>query len=234
MDSKKISEKDGGVDLSQKKEGDHKGMDVTEIICVIDRSGSMESIRSDAIGGFNRFLADQQEPEDPARLTMVLFDDQYDITYNGADIHTVPLLTNKTFVPRGSTALLDAVGKTLNTVSARLAEIPADDRPEKVIVAILTDGHENASREFSLSVVREMISHYSTDLKWDFIYLAASQDAFSEAGQMGISADNTLQFSQDSAGIHDSFNNISKAMEMKRKYNDIKAWKERHDSDPNS
>ena len=233
MDSKKISKKNGGADVPQQKE-DLKGKDVTEIICIIDRSGSMESIRSDAIGGFNRFLADQKEPEDPARLTMVLFDDQYDVTYNGAEIHTVPALTKTTFVPRGMTALLDAVGKTLNTVSARLAEIPADNRPEKVIVAILTDGHENASREFSLSVVREMISHYTTDLKWDFIYLAASHDAFSEAGQMGISADNTILFSADKAGIHESYNNISKAMAMKRKFNDIKNWKERHDSDPTS
>jgi hypothetical protein len=234
MDSKKISKKKGGADLPQKKVGEHKGKDVTEIICIIDRSGSMESIRSDAIGGFNRFLADQQEPEDPARLTMVLFDDQYDVAYNGAEIQTVPALTKTTFVPRGMTALLDAVGKTLNTVSARLAEIPADDRPEKVIVAILTDGHENASKEFSLPVIREMISHYSTDLKWDFIYLAASQDAFSEAGQMGISADNTVQFSASKAGIRGSYDSISKAMEMKRKYNDIKDWKERHDSDPTS
>jgi len=234
MDSKKISKKNGGADLPQQKEEDFKGKDVTEIICIIDRSGSMESIRSDAIGGFNRFLADQQEPEDPARLTMVLFDDQYDVTYNGAEIHTVPALTKTTFVPRGMTALLDAVGKTLNTVSARLSEIPADDRPEKVIVAILTDGHENASKEFSLPVIRDMISHYSTDLKWDFIYLAASQDAFSEAGQMGISADNTLQFTANKAGIRGSYDNISQAMEMKRKYNDIKNWKERHDSDPDA
>ena len=193
----------------------------------------MESIRSDAIGGFNRFLADQQEPEDPARFTMVLFDDQYDVVHNGTDIQTVPLLTNTTFVPRGMTALLDAVGKTLNTVSARLAEIPVDDRPEKIIV-ILTDGHENASREFTLPVIREMISHYTTDLKWDFIYLAATQDAFGEAGKMGISADNTLQFTANIAGIHDSYNSISTAMAMKRKYNDIKAWKEPKKRDPDT
>jgi hypothetical protein len=163
---------------------------------------------------------------------MVLFDDQYEVVNNGVDIHTVPLLTNNTFVPRGMTALLDAVGKTLNTVSARLAEIPANDRPEKVIVAILTDGHENASREFSLPVIREMISHYTTDLKWDFIYLAATQDAFGEAGKMGIPADNTMQVSASKAGIHDSYQSISMAMEMKRKYNDIKSWKERTKRDP--
>jgi hypothetical protein len=233
MDAKKGLHKKSGGEMSPQEEG-HKGKDVTEIICIIDRSGSMESIRSDAIGGFNRFLADQQEPEDPARLTMVLFDDQYEVVHNGTDIHSVPLLTNTTFVPRGSTALLDAVGKTLNTVSARLSEIPVNDRPEKIIVAILTDGHENASREFSLPVIREMISHYSTDLKWDFIYLAATQDAFGEAGKMGIPADNTMQVSASKAGIQDSYQSISMAMEMKRKYNDIKSWKERTKRDPDS
>jgi len=231
MKEKKGLHKKSGGEISPQKEG-HKEKDVTEIICILDRSGSMESIRSDAIGGFNRFLADQQEPEDPARFTMVLFDDQYDVVHNGTDIHAVPLLTNKTFVPRGMTALLDAVGKTLNTVSARLAEIPADDRPEKIIVAILTDGQENASREFTLPVIREMISHYTTDLKWDFIYLAATQDAFGEAGRMGIPADNTMQVSASKAGIQDSYQSISMAMEMKRKYNDIKSWKERTKRDP--
>lgn len=234
MGSKKGSKKSGGGEVPQPKEGNQKGKDVTEIVCIIDRSGSMESIRSDAIGGFNRFLADQQEPEDPARLTMVLFDDQYEVVHNGTDIHAVPSLTNNTFVPRGSTALLDAVGKTLNTVSARLSEIPANDRTEKVIVAILTDGHENASREFSRSVIRDMISHYTTDLKWDFIYLAATQDAFSEAGQLGISADNTMQFVADAHGIHNCCSSISQAMEMKRKYNDIKSWKERNKRDSDS
>jgi hypothetical protein len=233
MESKKGLHKKRAVDKSSQNV-EHKGKDITEIICIIDRSGSMESIRSDAIGGFNRFLADQQEPEDPARLTMALFDDQYEVVHNGADIHAVPLLTNTTFVPRGSTALLDAVGKTLNSVSARLAEIPANGRPDKVIVAILTDGQENASREFSLKVIREMITHYTTDLKWDFIYLAATQDAFSEAGQLGISANNTLQFAANKAGIHDSYNSISAAMAMKRKFNDIKDWKERQSKDPSS
>ena len=227
MSSEKISKKDGRINLSHQNEGDYKGKDVTEIICIIDRSGSMESIRSDAIGGFNRFLADQQEPKDPARLTMVLFDDQYEVVHNGTDIHTIPPLTTKTFVPRGMTALLDAVGRTLNTVSARLAEIPVQERPEKIIVAILTDGQENASREFSLPVIREMISHYTTDLKWDFIYLAATQDAFLDAEKIGISADYAIQFSADKTGIHHSYSDISKAVVMKRKFNDIKDWKKR-------
>jgi hypothetical protein len=212
------------------------GKDTTEIICIIDRSGSMESIRSDAIGGFNRFLADQQAPDDPARLTMVLFDDRYEIVHDGTDIRKVRPLTNRTFVPRGTTALLDAIGKTLNTVSARLADILADDRPEKVIVVILTDGYENASQEFSLPTVREMITRYTNELKWDFIYLAANQDAFGESAKMGITAGNTMHFNASSDGCSRVYDNISSAIELKRKYNDIRAWKDQHrdvsDKDP--
>ena len=203
------------------------GKDTTEIICILDRSGSMQSIRSDAIGAFNQFLADQQAPDDPARLTMVLFDDQYEIVHNGVPVRSVKPLSEKTFVPRGMTALLDAVGKTVNTVAARLAEVPAEDRPEKVIVAILTDGHENASREFSLAAVRELIDRYTKELHWDFIYLAATADAFGEAGKIGIPADNTMQFSADSAGIYNCCCSISEAVEMKRKKNDIRNWKKR-------
>ena len=211
-----------------------KGKNVTEIICIIDRSGSMERIRDDAMGSFNQFLADQQALDDPAQLTMVLFDDQYDIIHNGRDVKEVPPLTTVTFVPRGSTALLDAIGKTLNAVSARLAEIPAGERPEKVIVAILTDGQENSSREFSLPVIREMITKFTTDLKWDFIYLAATQDAFGEAERMGISADNTKQFTANACGVCESISDISHAVELKRKHNTIRAWKEQHKTDPDS
>lgn len=222
---KNISEEStGGSNPQEEKTGENN---TSEIICIIDRSGSMESIRSDAIGGFNRFLADQQAPDDPARLTMVLFDDQYEIVHNGVPIRSVPPLTDRTFVPRGATALLDAIGKTLNAVSARFAELPAGRRPEKVIIAILTDGHENASREFTLPVTREMIARFTTDLKWDFIYLAATQDAFSDAEKMGIPAANTMQFSADGDGVNMCCDSISSAVEMKRKYNNIRAWKEK-------
>jgi hypothetical protein len=224
MDSENTQSEEGG------------GKETTEIICIIDRSGSMESIRSDAIGGFNRFLADEQAPDDPARLTMVLFDDRYEVVHDGTDIRRVKPLTNRTFVPRGTTALLDAVGRTLNTVSARLATIPVAERPEKVIVVILTDGLENASREFSLTTVREMITRYTHELKWDFIYLAANQDAFGESAKMGITAGNTMHFNASSDGCSRVYDNISSAIELKRKYNDIRAWKDQHrdvsDKDP--
>ena len=199
--------------------------DFTEIICIIDRSGSMESIRSDAIGGFNRFLKDQQMLPDKARLTMVLFDDQYELIHNGIDIQKVQPLTNQTFVPRGMTALLDAIGRTINEVSARFSEQPLERHPEKVIVSILTDGQENASREFDRKIIREIIIKYTQELHWDFIYLAANQDAFAESRQMGISAENTVMYSSDTNGIDTSYDMISNAVAMKRKYNDIKQWK---------
>jgi Mg-chelatase subunit ChlD len=224
-----ISENSGG-DMFLKERSGSTAKDTTEIICIIDRSGSMESIRSDAIGGFNRFLADQQAPDDPARLTMVLFDDQYEIVHDGTDIRNVRPLTTQTFVPRGTTALLDAIGRTLNTVSARLADIPAGDRPEKVIVVILTDGYENASREFSLAAVRKMITTYTDELKWDFIYLAANQNAFAESAKMGIAADNTMQFFANSDGCSRCYDNFSSAIDLKRKYNNIRAWKGQDDN----
>lgn len=199
--------------------------DFTEIICIIDRSGSMESIRSDAIGGFNRFLKDQQMLPDNAQLTMVLFDDQYELIHNGIDIQKVQPLTNQTFVPRGMTALLDAIGRTINEVSARVSDQPLERHPEKVIVSILTDGQENASREFDLKTIKEMITKYTQNLHWDFIYLAANQDAFAESRQMGISAENTVMYSSDKNGIDTSYDMISNAVAMKRKYNDIKQWK---------
>jgi len=156
---------------------------------------------------------------------MVLFDDLYEIVHNGVPVRDVPALTEKTFVPRGATALLDAVGKTMNAVVARLADIPADERPENVIVAILTDGQENASREYSLAMVRELIGRFTNELHWDFIFLAATADAFADARRMGISADNTMQFAADADGIHECCCCISEAVEKKRKTGKIGSWK---------
>ncbi len=207
------------------------GKETTEIICILDRSGSMEAIRSDAIGSFNRFLADQQKPDDPARLTMVLFDDQYELVHNGVPIRSVPKLSDATFVPRGMTALLDAIGRTLNAVAARLAGMPAGDRPEKVIVAIVTDGQENASREFALPAIREMIRRYTDELHWDFLFLAATADAFSDAERMGIAADSTVQFSPDASGISGVCNCLSEAVSCMRESGRIRSRKKRGSAD---
>lgn len=132
---------------------------LTEIICVIDRSGSMGAIRSDAIGGFNTFLRDQQQESGTARMTLVLFDHEYEIRYDAVPLQEVEPLDTTTYVPRGTTALLDAVGRTIDDVGKRLADTDESERPAQVIIAILTDGLENASSDYSWERVSKMIEH---------------------------------------------------------------------------
>jgi len=122
-----------------------------------------------------------------------------------ADIKSVQPLTEKTFVPRGSTALLDVVGRAVNEVGTHLASMQEQDRPEKIIVCILTDGIENASREFSRSKIKEMIEHQRDKYKWEFVFLAANQDAFAEAGSIGISKNMAMNFCATKEGTHDAY-----------------------------
>lgn len=232
MDSqRKISEDEGSERLPRDAAGPGTN-EVTEIICIIDRSGSMASIRDDVIGGFNIFLTQQQELSDAAKMTLVLFDHEYRLICSGIAIKRIRPLSKKTYVPRGTTALYDAIGRTINVTAARFAEMPVHDRPHKIIVAILTDGMENSSREFSGPSIRQLITNYTNELTWDFIYLAANQDAFKEGEKMGIPRNYSHNYRADCDGISESIANISYAVELKRKYNDIKEWKGRDTTDP--
>jgi uncharacterized protein YegL len=168
---------------------------LTEIIAIVDRSGSMDSIKDDAIGGFNAFLEEQQkEKVGKCLLTYVQFDHEYDVVHDGIDIKDMKPLNYTTFVPRGSTALLDAIGRTINVVGARLAKTPEEKRPGNVVVVILTDGEENASQEFRAEQIKEMVKHQSEKYDWGFIYLAQNIDAFSTGRNMGFDASNAKMF----------------------------------------
>jgi len=181
----------------------------TEIICIIDRSGSMSSIKNDAIGGFNSFLQEQKDFPGEATLTLIQFDDEYEIVHENRKIEEVPELTALTYQPRGCTALLDAIGRTVDSTGKRLANMEEGNRPEKVIVAILTDGEENSSREYSSSKVKEMIEHQKEKYNWEFIYLGANQDAFAEASKIGISSIDTVSFAATNKGIHTAYAGMS-------------------------
>lgn len=174
---------------------------LTEIACVLDRSGSMEPIREDAIGGFNSFLESQKKQPGEARLTLVLFDNEYLVPENGTPLARVKPLDATTYVPRGSTALYDAIGRTINEVGARLAATPEPDRPGKVIVAILTDGQENASTEFTRETIAGMISHQRKAYSWEFVFLAANQDAVTAARDIAIPAPSAFEFKADKEGM---------------------------------
>lgn len=160
----------------------------TEILCILDRSGSMTTIKNDTIGGFNSFIKDQKEVEGEARLTLAQFDGQYEIVYQGLDIQEVPNLDSTVFVPRGSTALLDAIGKTLTEQKARIQK---DAWADKVIVVILTDGEENSSREYNFDTIKTLTQSAQNE-QWSFIYLGANQDAFSVAANFGIDTKSAL------------------------------------------
>jgi|GEM_PF-23342 len=174
--------------------------DLAEIIFLLDRSGSMSGLESDAIGGYNSFLATQKIVEGKAQVTTVLFDDKYDLLHDGVDIENVKAITEKEYFARGSTALLDAIGKTIINVGIRLSNTVESERPSKVIFVITTDGQENASREFSYKKIHEMISEQQDKYSWEFIFLGANIDAAKEAESLGIKASRASNYVADSLG----------------------------------
>lgn len=189
-------------------------MDLVEVACVVDRSGSMESICSDAIGGFNSFLAGQKAQPDSARFTLVLFDHEYSLIHNGSDIQVVEPLNGKTFVPRGSTALLDAIGRTIDDMGERLNRTPEEERPGKVILAILTDGQENASQDYSVEKVGEMLRHQQEKYQWEVVFLAANQDAILAARELSIP--NAINFCASPDGVQSAFSELNADINFRR------------------
>ncbi len=190
--------------------------DLTEIAFVLDRSGSMNAIAGDAIGGFNTFLTQQQALPGDARLTLVLFDHEYQVTHSGVEIRSVPPLDERTYVPRGMTALLDAVGRTIDDVGKRLAATPEDQRPGKVIVAILTDGMENASRDYTNAKVAAMIRHQQEKYSWEFIFLAANQDAIKAAEAIAIQPKDAIAFQATGQGVRMAMARVSEETARRR------------------
>ena len=182
---------------------------LTEIISLVDRSGSMQSILDDAIGGFNTFLRSQQDQPGEAKLSLILFDHEYQIVHQAVDIQQVEPLNQDTYVPRGSTALLDAVGKTIDAVGERLAATAESERPSQVIVSILTDGYENASQTYSKPKVAEMIKHQTEKYNWAFEFQAANMDAFAAAKELSIAPDRVVQFEATSEGVREAFDQQS-------------------------
>ena len=168
-------------------------MNKTEIVVVMDRSGSMESCKTDAEGGLNRFVEEQRKVDGEVSFSLVQFDTDYEFVYNGAHLSDVKEIKLN---PRGWTALLDAVGKAINETGERLATMDEDDRPGLVVFVIVTDGQENSSKEFSKSQIREMIERQQNEWNWKFTFLGADQDAFAEAGGLGICAKGTSNYAK--------------------------------------
>ena len=177
-----------------------KKRSLQRIAFVLDRSGSMKSCQQAAIEGFNQFLADQQKTDGLAKLTLVLFDDEYLVPISSIPVEEVVSLTDDTYQPRGCTALLDAIGQTIDNLGQRLAALAEKDRPGQVIVAILTDGLENASQRFTWKEIAGKIKHQTDTYKWIFLFLGANQDAIATAANLSIAANNAANYVADAAG----------------------------------
>lgn len=160
--------------------------DLVEIVCVLDRSSSMSGMKGEAISGFNEFLKEQKELPGRANMTVVLFNHKYNLLHAGVNVQDVPPLTEETYVPAGTTALHDAVGRTIDAVGGRLASTPEKARPRLVIFCVLTDGYENASGDYTKDKVQEMVKHQEEVYGWKFQYLAQGIDAWAGAESLGM------------------------------------------------
>lgn len=161
---------------------------LTEIAYILDRSGSMQPMQEPAVAAFNDFIKAQLDVPGDARLTLVQFDDAYEVPVAAKLIQDVPQLTAATYTPRGSTALLDAIGRTVKETDRRISALPEGEKPGKVILAIFTDGMENASQEYTAKHISDLIRLYRDQKGWEFIFLAANQDAIATASSMHMDA----------------------------------------------
>lgn len=181
-----------------------------EIVFLLDMTGSMWSIKDDTIGGFNNFVEEQRAVEGEANMTLILFNSVlYAKEYDGKDIQHVPFLTEESYKPDHNTPLLDSLGKAINETGARIEGLPENERPDKVIFVVLTDGQENASKEFSKKQILDMIKHQQEKHKWEFIYLGANQDSFAEAGSIGFATHNIGNFVATGQGVRAAYTQSS-------------------------
>lgn len=197
--------------------------DLTAIAAVLDRSGSMQDMREDAMGGFNAFLKDQQDAPGEAELTVALFDHEYVLLHDAADIKLVKPLDETTYVPRGGTALYDALGRTVNVLQASIEKRPEDERPGKVIIVIVTDGQENSSSEFTRERVFEQLKKLKADKGWKVMFLAADQDALEVGHSLGVGRARSAAVDGTKVGARASYRAMNAAVRGFRSGVDIEA-----------
>lgn len=185
---------------------------LTELVFILDKSGSMAGLEHDTIGGFNSMLQKQKDLDGECRITTVLFDNRYELLHDRIDIRAVSPMTEKEYQVGGSTALLDAIGRTIQKLAAVQRNTAEDYRAESVMFVIITDGEENASREYSAQKIRALIEHEKDNYGWEFVFLGANIDAVETAGRFGISADRAVDYVPDGAGTGLNFQMMSEAV----------------------
>ena len=201
---------------------------LTELVFILDRSGSMSGLESDTIGGFNSVLTKQKGEVGDANITTVLFDDKYELLHDRYNLVKVPVITDKEYFVRGSTALLDAIGITIHKMGNVQKYAAEDDRAEKVMVVIITDGMENASVKYSYDHIKNMIDRQKNKYGWEFIFLGANIDAIETAGRFGIAEDRVANYHADREGTILNYQIISETVSMVRSKRAIDAgWNDK-------
>ena len=185
---------------------------LTELVFILDRSGSMAGLEDDTIGGFNAMLAKQKGEEGEAVVSTVLFDNECEVIHDRVDIQKIEPMTRKEYYVRGCTALLDAVGGAIHHIGNVHKYAREEDRPEKTLFVITTDGMENASRNYSYDRLKAMIERQKEKYGWEFIFLGANIDAAREAARFGIGADRAVNYKADSVGTAVIYEAVSEAV----------------------
>lgn len=185
----------------------------TLIAVLLDRSGSMQGIADDMRGGFDTYIAAERTQPGATFVTLAQFDDRYDVVYQNTPIGDVPSLDLQ---PRGMTALLDAIGRFITEVGAGLAALPEDERPGEVTVLVMTDGHENASGQWTTEAVKSLISQQETVYGWDFVFLGANMDAVDVGAEIGFAPSKSLTYDADHDGVEGAWGAVATYSARKR------------------
>jgi hypothetical protein len=183
--------------------------DKTAIVLVLDKSGSMGTVQDATISGFNEFVDEQKKVAGEVLFSLTLFDTDLEKRALNKALAEIPALNRETYVPGGMTALYDAVGHTIHDVGRHLDGLAEDDKPDRVLFVIQTDGQENSSREYTADRVRQMIREQRDRWAWEFMFLGADQDAWVAGGNLGIAAGQTLSYGNDAIGTRAAFASVS-------------------------
>ncbi len=199
---------------------------LTELVMILDRSGSMSGLEADTIGGFNSMIEKQKKEEGEAYVSVVLFDDECEVLYDRVDIHKVEPMTDRQYYVRGCTALLDAVGGAIRHIGNIHKYAREEDVPEKTIFIITTDGMENASQRYTYDKVKKLIEHQKDKYHWEFLFLGANIDAVREAGRFGIGATRAVRWQHDGEGAKLNYAVVSNVVGCARKAASVEAMEE--------
>lgn len=204
----------------------------TELVFILDRSGSMGGLEADTIGGYNSMLARQKREEGEAIVTTVLFDDGYELLHDRVNLQDVAPVTEDQYYVRGTTALLDALGKTIQRIAHVQKNMEPEMRADKVLFIITTDGFENASREYNYAQVKALVEREQKEHGWEFLFIGANIDAIAAAGQIGIHAGHAVQYHADRKGTACFYEDVSEAIRSVRSGGVLSAaWKARTECD---